>query len=387
MVVVFVIVMLALWIAHSKRYFKVARFTPLPQLVDIAYNTSGSNTNRSVFVLPRRAYVDNRTVRGNSQNVVVILAEIHDDALLQESIVACEMNGAYCVISEQSFTGWVREHHGGTHRAVLVECEGFNISSTDDINGSQTHLIYKRIGDCYYSRVKTEMPLFIQNKTMKKSGSVFACATVFNQPERLHDWLRYQKTLGVDFVHFSVHASFSSIAEKKYPVLNESLHNGFVQMDVWEDIVGERIFYHSQITKYQDCLYRYMGVYEFGIFYDVDDFFNPMLPDHKDIHYYMNREFANPKIGSVCFAWANMDCKPIPELHKALLDGNLTKTLQKMDHKFNSVAKCAHRLNAAVMVTIHDVERLLDEYKKAGKVNRTLAYIAHNHVYPSKGNY
>lgn len=353
---------------------------------DIFYNTSGFNTDRSVFVVPRRAYFVNRTVLGEQRKMILIIAEINHEAL--NSISGCEMNDQLArnvnVINENSFTGWVRSHHKEcTHRIVVVECVGFPRQAI--INGSATKLIYKKKGEDFYSRVETEKPLHFSSRsqfstTTHGKGSIFACSALYNHPGRLHDWLKYQKTLGVDFVHLNVDASFSVNATEIYPFLNESLHNGFVKMEVWNDIVGERMFYHSQIVKYQDCLYRYLGVFEYGIFYDVDDFFNPMLPDHKDIHYYFNREFSKPKIGSIYFEWLQMLCGPDSKLHKTLSDGNVTSILSgyELRHPTRN-RKCAHRLNATVFVKIHRVERNLPGYAVA-MVNTTVAYIAHNRI-------
>lgn len=360
----------------QKYSFGPLTFDPEVPIQDIFY-TDRLNTDRSVFVVPRRAYIDNRIVGGKPRNLVMILAEVHDSAL-SYSIAACEIDQnhskAINLNYELLYTRWVRSYHGGTHRIVLVECVGLDTSSVT--NGSSTYLIYRKKGDNYYSRVKTEMPLFIHRMTMK-AGSTFACATVYGQPKRLSDWLRYQKTLGVDLVHLNVHTSF---AKEKYPVLNESLLDGFVRMDVWEDIVGERMFYHSQITKYQDCLYRYIGVYEYGIFYDVDDFLNPVLPDHKDIHYYLNREFSDPKIGTVCFKWVRSLCGPIRTLHKALTTGNVTSILSGHKSVVLKEMKCSHRLNSALLISTHKSHSHLPGAGKKVKVDKHQAYVAHNQM-------
>ena len=355
-------------------------FAPLR---DVLYETSGDNSNRAVFVIPRRAYFDDRIVDGEPRNIVVILAEVHDEAFFMKSICACEVNGKRSkkvrVIHEGSFTGWVRANHGRTHRLLMVECLGFDLPSIT--NGSTTRLIYLKDGEKNYSRVETEKPLVLRDKGVFKNNSVFVCATLYDHPGRLHDWLRYQKTLGVDLVHLNVDISFSENAAKIYPFLNESLHNGFVKMEVWRDIVGKGMFYKGQITKYMDCLYRYIGIFEYGLFYDVDDFFNPVLEDHWDLKYYTSRLFANPKIGSVCFAWHQMQCAPDESLHNTLRDGNLTSVLSgyKLKPQLRNVRKCAHRLDAIVYVLIHGAERRFSGYGYR-IANESLAYVAHNHI-------
>lgn len=253
----------------------------------------------------------------------------------------------------------------------MVECLGFDLPLIT--NGSITKLIYFKDGDNYYSRVETEKLLFLRDKSVFQKNSVFVCATLFDHPERLHNWLRYQKALGVDMVHLNVDTSFSENATEIYPFLKESLHHGFVKMDVWSDIVGDGMFYKGQITKYMDCLYRYTGIFEYGFFYDVDDFFNPMIPDHKGIHYYTSKLFNSPNIGSVCFAFRQMQCAPVESLRNTLRDGNLTSILSGYDWKprLRNVGKCAHRLDAIIYVVIHGAEWMFSGYREE-EVNANL---------------
>lgn len=114
-------------------------------------------------------------------------------------------------------------------------------------------------------------------------GSIVVCATLYGHPPRFDEWLKYQKTLGVDMVHLSVETSFY---HEIYPSLKEFLDSGFVKIEIWKDIVGERLFYHGQ--NYQDCIFRHMGI---GLLCDYDDFFIPLVPTHKDIHYYLDKFF------------------------------------------------------------------------------------------------
>ena len=171
-------------------------YQSLEILHDVSYKTNGGNSNRSVFVVPRRAYLDDRIVNGEPRNIVVILAEVHDEAFFGKSIRACELNGKRSkkvrVIHEDSVTRWVRANFGRTtHRLLMVECLGFDLPSI--INGSITKLIYLKDGEKNYSRVETEKPLVLRDKSAfkNKKNSVFVCATVYDHPERLQDWLRY----------------------------------------------------------------------------------------------------------------------------------------------------------------------------------------------------
>ena len=102
---------------------------------------------------------------------------------------------------------------------------------------------------------------------------------------------------------------------------------GFVDIEIWEDIVGKRIYHHGKMIKYQDCIFRHMNRFEYLLVYDYDDYFNPMLPDHKDVHCYLNKFFAKSNIGTVRIPWHHMKCAPIEEECKNLQNGNLTSML------------------------------------------------------------
>lgn len=345
---------------------------------DIFYNINGSNGDRDVFVVPRRAYYCEWT-HVDLKNTILIVAEVHNDAA--DSIVACELNSLFStsvhVVKDYYLANWVKGHmpKSTTHRVLLVHCLGF----PDNVitNGSITKLIYKKEGEDIYSRVKTERLLAIENTSVpsRGRGTIVVCTTTFHHPEKFNDWLKYQKTLGIDLVHINADASFQQNAYM-YPFLKESLDNGFAQMDVWNDIVGERLFYHGQIMKYQDCLYRYKGIFEYGIFYDIDDFFNPMLPDHKDMQYYFDMFFSSVNVACTCFYWRQMHCRPLAELHNTLTDGNLTKILSGQRSSWQHELKCAYRLDLVEVVSIHKPDRLSAGYQQTAAW--TQAYVAHN---------
>ena len=166
-------------------------------------------------------------------------------------------------------------------------------------------------------------------------------------------------------------------ATQLYPFLNESLMNGFVDIEIWEDIVGKRIYYYGQIVKYQDCIFRHMNHFVYLLVYDYDDYFNPMLPDRRDVHYYLNKFFAKHNIGTVHIPWHQMKCSPIEEKCKTLQDGNLTNVLGGPRWYRRSQAKCAHRSKAALFLSVHSSQVLLSGYFKSTASDK-LAYVAHN---------
>ena len=96
-------------------------------------------------------------------------------------------------------------------------------------------------------------------------------------------------------------------------------------MEVWESFLGKKVYNHAQVMKYQDCAMRYTGVYEYAIMCDVDDFFNPVIPNITDVHYYLEKLFeSSDQISCVNLLWKRYVCKPVPP---STAYGNLTRIL------------------------------------------------------------
>ena len=332
-------------------------------------------------VVPRRAYYDNRSINGEYCNILFVMAEVNDASV--NSILACELNECLSnnvrVLKED--TDWVREHHPiHTHGVLLVQCLGFPMSSI--LNGSIVKLIYKNKNDSCVSRVETEKTLILKNSTHQSlptrgKGSIVVCTAMYDHPPLFDEWLKYQKAIGIDMVHLNVHSSFAKNATSVYPFLGEALKSGFVYMEEWEDFIGDRVFYYSQVMKYQDCGMRYIGVFEYGLFCDYDDFFNPMHPHHKNIKYYLKKFFSDINVGTLLFRWRQFQCKIDEAKVKDQVDGNMTKALSGYDSFYDQPSKCVHRLSALVLVHIHNSQILLPGYTRR-YCDNDIAYMAHS---------
>ena len=128
----------------------------------ISYNLTGENDDRSVYVVPRRAHIDNRLAHRKPRNTLLILAEVHNFAV--KSVVACELNGfvstSIRVIKES--TGWVRSHRQGyTYCGMLVQCVG--LPEISFVNGTFSNLVYKKYKETFYSVVRSEKPLILDS--------------------------------------------------------------------------------------------------------------------------------------------------------------------------------------------------------------------------------
>ena len=136
-----------------------------------------------------------------------------------------------------------------------------------------------------------------------------------------------------------------------------------------------RNFYHSQVLV--ACIATYTCLSSYGLFLDYDDYFNLVLPNQANIHYYLSKFFSKSNIGSVCMKWREMGCKPIESRVKDEIHGNLTSALSGFKLRWRSEKKCVHRLNATLLFAVHNVIKMLPTYHRSF-TDGHLAYVAHN---------
>ncbi len=333
-----------------------------------------------LLVVPRRAYYDARNAwKPGKGNVVVILVEMSDQAF--DSVVACDVNGYYTAAMDdlREDTRWVRSNFKGhTHSLVFVFC--IFVTPEAIVNGASVKLIHKRSSDDCYSRVETEFPLVVRRdyKHFEKGpNSVVICIALFGNPPYFNEWLKYQKHLGADLVHIATDSSFADNATKNYPYLKDALESGFAKMEVWRNPLGKRVFWHSQLVKYQDAMLQYLGVYQFAFMLDFDDFFNPLLPDHKDLHYYVEEFYRDrPKLTTAYVKWLNY-CES-PDLSRVPQNGNITATIKDYTKtsKISSGAKALHRIDGVLYVGIHNSFSQVKGFHSSW-TDTNLAYAAH----------
>lgn len=371
----------------AKRKNEDAKRKKYGPICDRVYNGGG---NISLVIVPRRAFYDNRTLSGKPRDLVVILAEMTDSDTVEKSVCSCELNGYYSddvkVIREN--TAWVRKKKPGhTHCNTFIHCVGFPKQAIR--RGSIVRLIYRSEEDNCYSRVATEKPLTLMHSESpssiaKQRHSTVVCTVLFNHPTYFNEWLQYQKTIGVDRVHMNVEASFAREATQRYPFLKEALATGFAHMEVWNNYIGDRIYYYSHAIKCQDCVMQNTGIYDYVFIRDTDEFFIPMIPGYRDIHYYLPRLFSDDLTGSARLKWRSFMCKLNPSLYKSLPDGNVTNALTNKTARWTTNFKTIHRLRGTDIVGVHTAFRRLPNYGfKVGDSN--LAYMAH--IQPGKTCY
>lgn len=315
-------------------------------------------------VIPRTAYYNGQ--------FVTVLAEVNAKVLEQDLILSCQIKNHYSThvqVVHDPIMKWVQNNKRGyTHFFAVIYCYGLGKNDNDTVK-----ILYSpENSDTVYRSIGTEKSFHIlSDGSLINSNSVIVCVTMYGHPVRFDEWLRYQKTIGVDKVHISAQMSFF-VRMEDYPFLIESLANGFVRVEVWKRYLKENeIFYHSQSLVYQDCVLRYQSSFEYAMMADYDDFFIPLIPTESNIHYYLREMFVSKNIASVSLPWIEYHCEP--SNYTFLADGNVTDTLRQ-DFSRRLEHKSIHRLNAVSIVSIHSAYKIKPGYE-VRDVN--LAYFAH----------
>lgn len=189
--------------------------------------------------------------------------------------------------------------------------------------------------------------------------TIAACrGPVFGTPPLFSEWIRYQRTIGIDHIYLIVEKSFVHESGLERGELSQAIKEGFVSYSVWETAREDvHSYYRSQMIATEDCLYRLRGMYDYVVITDTDDFFTP-LTVHKSLHYYVDKWcHQNKTCGALNMRWIQFhtECGMKGEVPA---DGNVTsvlasdkKDLVDIHNKVNY--KTVHRLEAAVDIRIH----------------------------------
>ena len=334
------------------------------------------STSPSRYVLPRAAFFDSRP-RGRHKNATVILASIHRSLIGRHRIKACIVNQQEIrSIKVQPLIAnkWIHKIHPEcSYNNTMIFC--FDVPQHIR-NHSKVELIFKDPDSENFVSIETEHSLYIpQRKRRRKfpynrSSTVLACATVFESPPYFLQWLHFQKSIGVDMVYLNAQESFVNSSVFNDSFLQESIRNGFVTVKVWKDYLGDKVFYHNQAMYYNNCLYRYQGVYEFVMMFDSDDFFFSRLrpaPVREVLRYLFTED-----VGSIELEWRryydpyrgsfnHTDIEQFVDISPGIPENNI---------------KSIHRLSATIEIRVHAVVEMLDGYT-IERADYRIAHVAH----------
>ena len=340
------------------------------------------------------AHVDTGTRKGHS-NATVIFIVAKKNLFEKNMITGC---GVGENIAASFHVRYVHEDNlmhqwlgngAYLYEQLVVECYDIQVRESD-----RAFVLY-RATNVQVAAIYTPKPVGIPKPRVTPKGhhnlSVVVCTKAHTRRVTwLPEFLRYQKTLGVDHVHLSVLDSFIKDDGFRDYLVNDSffvdqLVKGFITVQVWNEWHKEEEWYvHGTILMYLDCLYRYRGTYDYVSFMDTDDFFTVRVPgmSYKDL---IAKYCSEKSIGSCSFKWLWYYPGVCGMKKSVSANGNVTAAIvphQGVQEQVGNL-KSIHRSEAVVDSSFHDAtcNTCLREGYYVSHVPEEIAYVAHHRLY------
>ena len=343
------------------------------------------------------AYFDDRA-RNRHDNVTLFLVSMNKTIWKKNWVVACGAGDAVTHDFQVRFLqesvlmhNWLGEKRF-PYDQFAIDCYDLPV-----VNGSNAFIVYR-------TRTQNELvveslaPLMIPAPRIIPSGrhniSVVTCTKAHDRNVAwLPEFIRYQKTLGVDHVHLSMLDTF--IKDGGFhdrlaldPFVSKAIRERYLSITIWNNWYREDEFYvHGSIFQFLDCAYRFRGTYDYVFPLDSDDFFNPSVPGKTELKEYILDYCYSAPTGSCSFRWLFYYPDVCGMKGQVGRDGNVTSQLNPHKGVIEQVkAKSVHSTRAVVDFSFHDarcLECLMPGYK-VHPVRRRIAYVAHNRMYMDK---
>ena len=316
-------------------------------------------------------YFDRRPQKSHSNATIIFMSVLEE---YRERILGCEVDGVLQVQSEVvdiMLSNWIKINCNTTHTDCFLYCYNVHIQDDTIIN-----VLYNKSGTIMKEPIQTEI-VIPSHETEEEA--VMVCATGFGEVQHLHEWLTYQRTVGVKFIHLNVNPSFL-INLKKSSLLQNLTDTGYIKIVVWEDYLNEsQVYYRSQSLKYQDCVLRYQGKYKYMMVIDFDEYFIP-LGKSKEILSYAQSLFTK-KYGSAELYSPMYYCMAkIVNTTIMPRNGNLTELYDTSISHSKDVGKSLHLVKALELNSVHHFGKLFPSYRFRGQKNSydsSHCYVAH----------
>ena len=351
--------------------------------------------------LVRTVYFDDR-YRNGHKNIAVFLVALREIIFTSNLVTGCgigkELSTNFRVLEleESRIThDWLYIKEKKPHfpyEEYIIECYDLQHMT----NSSEAFIVFQNAKNSPIYSAISEFPLMFPAPTRlpltdpeEYDFSVVTCTEAHNNKVTwLPQFVRYQKTIGVDHVHINILNTYikdgglKSLLED--PHVSKGVAEGYVTIAVWKDILetSKQVYSYSAILRKLDCIYRFRGTYDYAFLLDADDFFNPVLQGRKHVKYYIQNWCHNDKsVGSCYFTWWYYYPQACGLKDEKAEDGNITRLLKsyKRTNRGGHHVKSVHLISAVVDTGFHNAictECLLPGYR-AIPINDSIAYVAH----------
>ena len=339
------------------------------------------------------AFMDSR-MHGSFTNTTMIFFGASKMVVKEDMVFGC---GVGKIIARHFTVRFVYEDHlmhdwlgedKFPYEQLVVECYDVPVAS-----GDKAFLLYRTssgLSVIFYTAEEVVVPAPRVTPRGSHDFSVVVCTKAHTKAVTwMPEFLKYQKTLGVDHVHLSVLDKYVMDEGLRNQLSNDSffvkqVKENFISVQLWDEWFEEDEWYvHGTIMMYLDCLYRYRGTYDYVSFMDSDDFFTVRVPgmSYKDM---IAKYCTAASTGSCIFKWLWYYPGICGMKSKVSEDGNVTAVI--VPHHPEEVQKnmkSIHLSAAIVDSSFHDAKcnACLKSGYEIVHVPPEVAYVAHQRFY------
>ena len=349
-------------------------------------------------VVMHGAYFDDRSRKGHS-NITMIFLTINTTLYLSKRITGCGVasRAAKDFLLRPTYQQGSRSKRLFPYEQYVLEC--YDMPVEEDSRAFVTYkTAHSKTGDIV---VESDRPVIIPAPRVEPTGkydfTVATCIKIYDRNVKyLPEFVRYQKTVGVDHVHLSMFDTFIKDGGfhdimLKDTFLREAIQTGYLSLSVFKRFHNATESYFSSILfQSLGCFYHLRGTYDFISIADPDDFFTPRIPGETQMKYYIQK-YCTGNAGSckLCWRWLSPDhCGTTGE--DVGPDGNVTKTINvPKEETCDKKSKSIHYSKVVIDFSYHEAKCkacILPGYQVVEMSSHT-AYFAHNRFHAPKSKY
>ena len=336
-------------------------------------------------------YFDDRPRKGHS-NITMIFLTINRTIFLSKWVLSCGVDSKVASdFSVQPTYQQAGRSRKFPYEQYVLECYDLSV-----VNGSsRAYVSYKTAENGEPEVIESKSPVMVPALRVQPTGkynfTVATCTKAFNKyVSFLPEFVRYQRTIGVDHVHLSVLDEFITDG-----TLDTVMQDNFIRLAVLSGYLSfsvlkvwyteKETFLSSSVFQRLGCFYHLRGTYDYISIADPDDFFNPRIPGETDMKYYIREHCTKgmPNIGSCRFQWRWIYPDVCGVTGQVAQDGNVTDTVKISDvEKYNRNTKSIYASKAVVDFSFHDAKCsscMLPGYE-IEDISPEVVYFAHNRL-------
>ncbi len=244
------------------------------------YNWHTEYAVATKLLIVRAVHFDPRPRNGHS-NASVFLVEVANELVKDNLLVECQV-GTHIT---SSLAVRVLREGALTHSPALVDCYDLPVDSC-----SQRAFLYFKTSpdDKIIYTAESEKRFNPPSQPARNDTvSIVACLATLSrsnpppsQDHLFYEWVHHLKMIGVEHVHMISENSFLNRGGFVNPFIYEASMDKYLSVNIWTQWLNETdIRDFSKVLGYNDCIYRYLGVYRYALILDWNTFFISSSPD------------------------------------------------------------------------------------------------------------